>query len=162
MSDPRVVRPGHAPAPFTAEEIRQGCPRGRMVTARTEAAGEPDRVDVTLFVETDQDGALLESNGRRHRVTWRELQRHASFPADVTTIGEDVIEIPLGQIECLSYRVVKGDTASTFWFAKDRPGIPVLFMTESDGAILSTTFVVADEISTLLDRTTSQKSSHAS
>lgn len=152
MSDPRVVHPGHAPTPYTAEEIRQGCPPGRMVTARTEAAGEPDRVDVTLFVETDEEGALLESNGQKHRVTWRELQGHASFPAEVTTIGEDVIEIPLGQMECLSYRVVTGDTASTFWFAKGRPGMPVLFTTESDGAIVSTTFVVADEISPLLDR----------
>lgn len=147
MDDPRVINPGHAPTPFTAEQIRQGCPTGRTLTARTEAAGEPDKVDVTVFVETDDEGALLESNGRTHRVTWRELQGQASFPAPVTSIEEDVIEIPLGTMQCLSYRVVSGDTASTFWFAKDRPGMPVLFTTESDGALISTTFVIADEIS---------------
>lgn len=152
MDDPRVLHPGHAPTPFTAEEIRQGCPPGRMVTARTEAAGEPDRVDVTLFVDSDEDGALLESNGHEHRVAWRELQGHASFPADATTISEDVVDIPLGRMECLSYRVVADDVVSTFWFAKDRPGVPVLFVTESNGAVLSTTFVVADEISELLNR----------
>jgi hypothetical protein len=146
MDDPHVVLPGHAPTPFTADEIRRGCPAGRRVTARTEAAGEPDRVDLTVFVETDEHGALLESNGRRHRVTWRELQTHASFPSEVTTIHEDVVEGPLGRMECLSYRVVADDTVSTFWFEKARPGMPVLFTTETDGALVSTTMVIADEV----------------
>lgn len=146
MDDPRVLRPDHAPTPFTAEEIRASCPSGRTVTARTEAAGEPDRVDITVFVETDDAGALLESNGQEHRVTWLDLQSHASFPADVTTIREEMVEIPLGRMECLAYQVVRDDTVSTFWFAKDRPGMPVLFMTEVDGAVLSTTFVIEDEI----------------
>jgi hypothetical protein len=146
MTDPRVLRPDHAPTPFTAEEIRLGCPRGRTVTARTEAVGEPDRVDITVFVETDGNGALLESNGQEHRVTWLDLQNHASFPAEATTITEEMIEIPLGQMECLSYRVVRDDVVSTFWFAKERPGMPVLFMTESDGGVLSTTFVIEDEV----------------
>jgi len=145
MDDPRIVQPGHAPTPFTAEEILQGCPAGRTVTARTEASGEPDRVDLTVFAEVDEEGTVMESNGRRHRVTWRDLQAHASFPAGVTTIAEEMIEIPLGQMECLSYRVDSGNTASTFWFAKERPGMPVLFTTEHDGDLISTTFVIADE-----------------
>ena len=145
MDDPRVLHPGHAPTPFTAEQIKLGCPIGRIVTARTEAAGEPDRVDVTVFAETDEEGAVLESNGQQHRVSWRELQGHASFPAEATTIDEDVVEGPLGRMECLGYRVVSGNTASTFWFAKDRPGMPVLFTTEVDGALVSTTMVIADE-----------------
>jgi len=146
MDDPRVLHPGHAPTPFTAEEIRRGCPTGRAVTARTEAAGEPDRVDLTVFVATDPDGAVMESNGQQHRVTWRELQGHASFPAEATTISEEVVVGPLGTMDCLSYRVVGDATASTFWFAKDRPGMPILFNTEQDGAISSTTVVIADEI----------------
>jgi hypothetical protein len=144
MDDPHVIQPGHAPTPFTADEIRRASPAGRTVTARTEAAGEPDRVDVTVFVETDEQGALLESNGQRHRVTWRELQNHASFPAEVTTIHEDVVDGPLGRMECLGYRVVADDTVSTFWFDKDRPGMPVLFTTEVEGALVSTTMVIAD------------------
>jgi hypothetical protein len=146
MDDPHVVQTGHAPTPFTADEIRQGCPAGRAVTARTEAAGEPDRVDLTVFTETDDVGALLESNGQRHFVTWRDLQAHASFPAAMTSISEEVVEIPLGTMECLSYRVESGDTVSTFWFAKDRPGMPVLFTTEQGGSLISTTFVIADEV----------------
>jgi hypothetical protein len=145
MDDPHVAQPGHAPTPFTADEIQKGCPAGRTVTARTEAAGEPDRVDITVFVENDEEGALLESNGQRHRVTWRELQNHASFPADVTTIHDDVVEGPLGRMDCLAYRVVAKDTVSTFWFDKTRPGMPVLFTTETDGALISTTMVIADE-----------------
>lgn len=141
-----MIRAGQAPTPFTAYEIRQACPAGRTLTARTEAAGEPDRVDVTIFVETDEKGALVESNGQRHRVTWQELQNHASFPAEMTTIHDDVVEGPLGRLDCLSYRVVADDTVSTFWFEKGRPGMPVLFTTEVDGALVSTTMVIADEI----------------
>jgi hypothetical protein len=99
-----------------------------------------------VYVETDDEGAILESNGTRHRVTWREMQNHASFPAEVTTIHEDVVEGPLGRMECLGYRVVADDTTSTFWFAKDRPGMPVLFTTETDGTLVSTTMVIADEV----------------
>ena len=146
MDDPHLLHPGHAPTPFTAAEIREGCPAGRTVTARTEAMGEPDRVDVTVFVETDPDGTLMESNGRRHRVSWLDLQNHASFPAAVTTVTEDMIEIPLGAMECLCYRVVSDDTVSTFWFAKGRPGMPVLFTTESNGSLVSTTFVIDDVV----------------
>jgi hypothetical protein len=40
--------------------------------------------------------------------------------------------------------VESGDTVSTFWFAKDRPGMPVLFTTEQAGALTSTTFVIDD------------------
>lgn len=149
MEDPHILHPGHAPTPFTAEEIRQGCPTGRTVTARTEAAGEPDGVDVTVFLVTDEVGAVLESNGTAHRVTWRDLQSHASFPADVTSIDHDLVEIPLGKMECLRYRVAGDDTVSSFWFARDRPGMPVLFMTERAGSIISTTFVVADEVAPL-------------
>lgn len=149
MEDPHVLRPDHAPTPFTADEIRRGCPTGRTVTARTEAAGEPDSVDVTLFLETNEVGALLESNGTTHRVTWKDLQSHASFPADVTSIDEEVVEIPLGRMECLRYRVAGDDTVSTFWFAKDRPGMPVLFVTEQTGTIISTTFVIDDEVTRL-------------
>lgn len=29
--DPRVVQPGHAQTPFTADEIREGCPTGRTI-----------------------------------------------------------------------------------------------------------------------------------
>jgi hypothetical protein len=146
MDDPHVLHPGHAPTPFTADEIRRGCPTGRTITARTEAAGRPDQVDITVYVETDDDGAVLESNGTRHRVTWIELQNHASFPAEVTTIHDDVVEGPLGRMECLGYRVVADATTSTFWFAKDRPGMPVLFTTETDGTLVSTTMVIADEV----------------
>lgn len=150
MSDPHLLHPDHAPTPFTADEIRSGCPPGRSVTARTEAMGQPDRVDLTVFVETDADGAVLESNGTRHRVTWRELQGHASFPAAMTTITEEAVQTPLGDMECLSYRVVSGNAASTFWFAKERPGMPVLFTVEEDGSLVSTTIVIADEVNETL------------
>ena len=32
--DPRRVRPGDAPTPYTADEIRKGCPEGRTNTFR--------------------------------------------------------------------------------------------------------------------------------
>ncbi len=31
-ADPHILHPDHAPTPFTADEIRTGCPAGRTVT----------------------------------------------------------------------------------------------------------------------------------
>jgi hypothetical protein len=116
------------PTPFTADEIRSGCPDGRTVRTRDESGA----VSVSRFLDGDGDGATLESwvedsdgtvvaDPVRSRVTWRELQQHAAFPAAATTVREETISTPLGELACLRYDV--GDL--TFWFDRSRPGMPV-------------------------------------
>jgi len=116
------------PTPFTAEEIRAGCPDGRTVRARA----DDGTISVSRFVDGDLDGATLESwteaadgtvtaQPRRDRVTWRQLQQHAAFPEERTTVGREAISTPLGAHDCLRYEVGE----MTFWFDVGRPGMPV-------------------------------------
>ena len=95
--DPHVLEPGQAPTPFTADEIRQGCPAGRTIRLRVEAVGQTPFHRVSRFVECDEAGATMErarlsldgvplGEPEVDRVTWRDLQAHASFPANDTTI----------------------------------------------------------------------------
>ena len=156
-SDPHVLEPGHARTPFTAEEIRTGCPAGRTIRMRVEAAGEPATYRVSRFVECDDTGALAEryaatddgtplGDRQSGRVTWRDLQAHASFPADRTTIEPEQIETPIGTLDCLRYTVRDGATEEVFWFAAALPGMPVRYLTRADGRVVASTSVVANTL----------------
>jgi hypothetical protein len=155
MTDPRIIDPGHAPTPFTAEEIRQGCPPGRKITIEhTDPDGSPETW-LTVFVEADDEGALLTNqrvagNGEllgepsEFRATWDELQAHASFPSERTSIENETLSTPLGTLDCLRYTIDDGEKTKILWFDRSRPGLPV--RTESrdaNGAGLITE-VVAD------------------
>ena len=117
--DPHVHAPGRAPTPFTADEIRAGCPTGRTIRLRVDVVGETAFHRVSRFVECDQAGATLEhsrlsldgsplAEPEVDRVTWRDLQAHASFAADRTTIESERIETAIGLLDCLRYTVRDG------------------------------------------------------
>jgi hypothetical protein len=129
--DPHVLAPGLAPTPFTAAEIRAGCPAGRVSVVRT-----PDGLTAIRFVEGDEEGAWIEDtpldpDGKpagdveRERSTWLELQEHAAFPVEDTTIDRVELLGPLAQRRCLRYTVRRGDATLVFWFAVDLPGMPI-------------------------------------
>jgi len=116
MTDPHLLGPGLLPTPFTADEIRTGCPDGRTIRLFVEPAeGEPfERVN--RFVEADETGAtierwwvgpdgLVDGEVERERTSWLDLQRHAAFPADRTTSSRETLELPIGTVECLRYDV---------------------------------------------------------
>jgi hypothetical protein len=137
-TDPYRLRPDHLPTPFTADEIRVGCPPGRTVRALVVEPGREPYVHVTRFVSVDAEGAEQESwteapagarltEPKRRRSTWLDFQGHASMPAATTTIEEETIEIPAGRFECLRYTRREDDSVSTFWFAKSAPGMPLKF-----------------------------------
>ena len=152
--DPHVLAPGQAPTPFTADEIRDGCPAGRTITLKI-FQGEAAFLRINRYVDCDEDGAVIERSRltldgspvgepESERETWAELQAHASFLADVTTIDDDRIETALGALDCLRYTVRDGDTEQVFWFAKDLPGMPIHFQTKADGEVVSTVSVIED------------------
>ena len=146
-ADPHQLRTDHLPTPFTADEIRVGCPPGRTVRSLVIRAGIEPYVRVTRFTSGDADGAEHESwtetpDGVRltetesARSTWLEFQEHASMPAPLTEISEEEIEIPAGRFACLKYTRRDGDSVSTFWFARSAPGMPLKFETRADGELL--------------------------
>lgn len=155
--DPHVLEPGHAPTPFTADDIRVGCPAGRTIRMRVDEVGEAPFLRVSWFADCDEGGAVLVRSRQRldgsplgepeaGRVTWLDLQAHASFPADATTIEPDRIGTALGELDCLRYTVRDGATEEVFWFATDLPGMPIRIVTRTGGEVVSTVSVVDDVV----------------
>ena len=151
--DPHVLAPGQAPTPFTADEIRSGCPAGRTIRLRVDLVGGTAFHRVSRFLECDEAGATIErsrlsldgsplAEPEVDRVTWRDLQAHASFPADDTTIESERIETAIGELDCLRYTVREGATDEVFWFAMDLPGMPIQCLTRTDGEVVTTVSVV--------------------
>ncbi|HLO36708.1 MAG TPA: hypothetical protein VK194_11520 [Candidatus Deferrimicrobium sp.] len=146
-TDPNQLRPDHLPTPFTADEIRAGCPPGRTVRSLVVEAGREAYVQVTRFVSGDTDGAEQESwtetpdgvpltEPRRRRTAWLDLQGHASMPAATTVIVEEAIDIPAGRFACLRYTRTEGHTVDTFWFATSAPGMPLKFEEREAGELV--------------------------
>jgi hypothetical protein len=157
LSDPRVLGPGLAPTPFTADEIRVGCPAGRTIRLRVESLGEPPFERVSRFTACDESGATLErsafgSDGTplgeptASRVTWLELQAHASFPVSATTIEPEQLETPIGSLDCLRYTVQDGGNEYVFWFSVDLPGMPIKYLSRVDGETTSTSTVISNTV----------------
>lgn len=144
MSDPHVLGPDLAPTPFTADEIRAGCPDGRRLLVRTQLDGLTT-YHCDSFAEGSEEGCALsqvvtDASGtpvdepRTSRVTWRELQEHAAFPAAATTVARERIRLAVGERECVRYDVERESGSSRFWFAVDQPGMPLRY--ESRGAVV--------------------------
>ncbi|HSM37931.1 MAG TPA: hypothetical protein VK838_01275 [Candidatus Limnocylindrales bacterium] len=118
--------------------------------------GEPYERSIT-FVETDADGAVQEVRrfdpaGRQvgepetHRSSWRELQEHASYPTDVTSIRATALDLPFGRFECMLYMVQTDDGEDHFWFARDLPGMPVRYESHRAGSVTSSTVMLSNEV----------------
>jgi hypothetical protein len=147
--DPRMVDPGRAPTPFSAAEIRTGCPEGRAVTIRYVDSNGQVTYWTTTFTKCDETGTLLvdqeiDEQGKpigeasRLRASWDELQAHASFPGEQTIISRETIATPLGELDCLRYEVDDGERLRILWFATDLPGLPIKTQEgEGEGARLS-------------------------
>lgn len=153
-NDTHVVREGHAPTPFTADEIRLASAVGKTLTLLAEVEGEPPSLRLRRYVEVDEEGATIEFSRQSidgqvlepaslHRTTWLELQSHASFPSSSVTIEPDMIDIDLGLLECLRYTSVDGRDVTTFWFARAHPGMPVRVVTASGDRITSTVTMIS-------------------
>jgi hypothetical protein len=155
VSDPHVLGPDLLPTPFTADEIREGCPSGRLTRTRVETADEAPYERFSRFVDCDDQGATMErgpvaaggglGEAQSARMTWLDLQGHAAFPRAQATVASDAIDTPLGRLECLRYTVLGGEDTVSFWFDTSRPGMPVRVVTERDGLAVETSTMIADE-----------------
>jgi hypothetical protein len=145
----------HAPYPYTAEQIRAASPVGRVIPFKIELQGQRPKVHVIEFVAADADGAEIESSDRdangkpvgevkRTRAKWAELVKHAEFPRAATAVEDGVADTPAGKFPSKIYKVKSGDELSTFYFAADRPGPPVLFFTERAGERVMTSTLLSE------------------
>lgn len=133
-----VMQEGHAPTPFSAREIREGCPDGRRVRFRTTPGPDAAPFETELrFVDGDAEAVMVENirlgadglpigEPRGRRSPWEELQAHASFPsAGVTITPVEGIESPIGPFDGWLYEVRNDVSITNYWFATSLPGPPV-------------------------------------
>jgi hypothetical protein len=152
VADPHELGEGLLPTPFTADEIRQGCPVGRTIRLRVEPATGTPYERVSRFVDCDADGATIESwvvgdDGEQiglaaDRSSWLDLQRHAAFPVAGTTVTDESIELGFGRFAC---RVYSRDGGARFVFATALPGMPVRYEIPDGEGGVAVTEMVADE-----------------
>ena len=152
MTDPHVLGEGLLPTPFSAEEIRVGCPAGRTLRLRVEPRGGAPYERLNRFVDCDAEGATIESwvvgpEGERvelstDRSTWLDLQRHAAFPAATTRRREETLDLPVGRVDCLVYQ---RDSGARFAFGRGFAGMPVRYEIPDGAGGVDITTMVADE-----------------
>jgi hypothetical protein len=150
------LRPDHLPTPFSAAQIRAGCPAGRTILIREEEPGQEPSFRRIVFGEGDADSSVQElqatdANGEplgepsSGRAAWLDLQRHASQPADATTVAEVRLALPFGDFDCWLYTVRSPGAELRFWFAKPLPGMPVQIEQWVGGALTGRTVMIANE-----------------
>lgn len=155
-SDEHVLGPGMVPTPFSATEIREGCPAGRTVVVRVED-DDGVRHRLSRFARVTHEGATYEradcdaagvvaGEVAALPLTWLDLQAHASFPEAVTVRDAVDLEFDLGSEECWRYTVSGEDDVTTFWFSRSRAGMPVKVTSQRGAQLLSTTVMVSDRV----------------
>jgi hypothetical protein len=154
--DPHLLSPDLLPTPFSADEIRDGCPPGRTCRTLVELADGTAHVRVSRFGEHTEDGCLYErwvesvdgvidGEPAVSPVPWLALQRHAGFTAAVSTVAPERISTPLGELDCLRYDVRDGEDVTTFWFAHSLPGMPVKVVEVVAGQAVETATMVSND-----------------
>ncbi|NHA67145.1 hypothetical protein [Phycicoccus flavus] len=155
--DPHRLEAGHLPTPFSADEIRAATPQGRTQVVRTEPLGGAASTRRVRYVEPDAEGVIqvrtsIGEDGEdqdapvRERVTWRDLQSHASYPADRTSLERARLEHPLGDLDCVRYTMGDGDAVDTVWFDLARPGLPVLLESRRGSDLVLRVTLLSDEV----------------
>lgn len=151
------LQPDHLPTPFSAGDIRAGCPSGRTIRLRVEAPGtEPTHwrirfvevgpeVAVQEFTSTDADGRPIGDPVLRTS-SWLDLQHHASQPAAATVVDEVDLDLPMGVEACWRYAVRGGEGTTLFWFAKRRAGMPVQVEEWHGDRLVGRTLMIEDRV----------------
>lgn len=138
-----------APFPYTPDELRAANPVGRKLRYRIVRARLVSFQEF-LFVAADADGATIQGTAfdeqgtikgepKLERTSWTELQAHASFPADETTIDDSEVTTPLGTLKTKLYSVtqdIAGSSSHTLMhFAADPTwaGPPIATSVTVDG-----------------------------
>ena len=139
---------GTMPRPYRAEQIAAAFSLGTWNRYRIATAGRPtveQRTEVVAWSpeEVTMEQQVFAEDGQAlgpaapMQATWDELREHAAFPAAGTVLHLAELSLPCGSFACQRYTVhgeANGQpSVSTFWFANDRPGPPVLYTVDTAG-----------------------------
>jgi hypothetical protein len=146
-----LFRPGPgaivADYPYTAEQIRDSSPSGRVCIFRVT---DPDGDTITKmeFLGADAEGVTVKSTvttpegepvgDEESRSTWADLVEHASYPAGFTTITSVEVTVGAGTFQAKLYEVQDGAGGVDLkaWFADGMAGPPVKLEDHGDGEII--------------------------
>jgi len=114
----RTLRPGDAPTPFTADQIRAHCPSDLRILQLAETPGQEPKRTLTTFEDSTDDATTVshaELGSRRggmqpslsERQSWTALQAQTSSAAAETEITEETITTQLGTFKCMLYVVTR-------------------------------------------------------
>ena len=133
-----VITDGFHPTPFSAAEIREACTDGSYRTFRSEGMQMPGSFLRMKFADgTDESCTVfnLVLDERMEIVSelpgpptkWTDLQSHASYAAELTTIVEAETLVTAGTFDCWLYSVAEPEGGMwQYSFARELPGPPVL------------------------------------
>lgn len=154
----RRLDPAHEPTPFSAKQIALACgPKSKRVF-RHDIKGRDATYNCWTFTDNTAEGATFhatecdetgkETGERRsQQATWKELQSHASFPAEQVTTSEAKLKTPAGTFDCMHYVVKrgarKGEAEDRYWFAWDLPGPPIRLERYVNGTLMVTMTLIA-------------------
>jgi hypothetical protein len=150
------LQPDHLPTPFSAAQIRDASPTGRLIKVRTDVPGQPPTYRQIEYIATDHEGSTqvftpTDANGQpispgvTRQSSWLDLQRHASQPADRTTCGEVSRQLTWGIEPCWLYVVRDEGEETRFWFAQRLPGMPVVVETWAGDQLIERREVIATD-----------------
>jgi pimeloyl-ACP methyl ester carboxylesterase len=140
------MKQGDASTPYSAEQIRKALPKGSWIKFNNELSGGQKMVlvfhfgkgnnkEAALVVDTlDEKGNPI-AEPRSSKPLWKELQSHASFPAETATIISAPLKTFKGDLDCWLYEVREGEAITKYWFAKELPGPPVLLEEYKNGML---------------------------
>lgn len=155
---PGVVTAELAPAPFTAEQLRQASPVGRMMRYHLTAGGAGMTIEYR-FIGSDAERATMRTIETPDGGTpgapiedspaWADLAHHADSPAAATVIRDAEVTVPAGTFSCKEYVVTAVDGGvtriTTSAFATAMPGPPVKMTVTANGVLETTLELIAYE-----------------
>lgn len=140
--------PQMLPLPFTAEEIQEEWQPG-LTLVQLQRTDEGEKLERWTVLSADAEGAEIEfqpldenrqpaGEANVQKSTWKQLESHGAFPANIAQRARATRTTPLGELEGWVYSVLdpQSGAVNLLFFADGMAGAPVQMETQRDGKVL--------------------------